>query len=127
MSISGCLFVADGGIRFYIAPIPTSGRDRREARKWITTGKQSWGCVCLCVCVCVCVCGGGEGRKEIPRVQCHLTSSDLSLQAAIGLLSYLAILRVWSLGFQREDRCVSEHSRTPCKLYNPPPPTTVFL
>ena len=51
--------------------------------------------------------GGVEGRKEIPRVQCHLTRSDLSLQAAIGLLSYLEMgVCVWSVGFQREDRCV---------------------
>lgn len=54
MSISGCLFVADGGIRFYITPIPRSGRDRHEARKWITTGKQSR----------LCVCGGGVVGKR---------------------------------------------------------------
>lgn len=30
-------------------------------------------------------------QERDPRSQAHLTSSDLSLQAAIGLLSYLAM------------------------------------
>lgn len=35
--------------------------------------------------------GWCDSRKEIPGVQCPLTGSDLSLQAATGLMSYLEI------------------------------------
>lgn len=39
----------------------------------------------------VCV-SGAAGRKEIPSVQSHLTSSGLGLQAGIGLLSHLELV-----------------------------------
>lgn len=88
VSISGCLFVTGDGIRFYIAPVPEKA-DVTGAEPG--NGLRPVNKVGVRVCVDESV---GEGRKEIPRVQSQLTSSDLSLQAAIGLLSYLVIVCV---------------------------------
>lgn len=77
-----------------MALIPPSGRDQRKTRKWIRAGKQS--CVSFSV--------RGVGSKEISRVQCHLTSLELGLQAAAGLLCYLVIGKCMcasGVGFQR--------------------------